>query len=89
MVAAAGPNIGRLGFCVAARRSCIGTGTREKAGAVARWNMRSQPGPRGSLLNQRMVASFGTTRCGAGQPAPNSSVRIVSRASSKRALYLG
>ncbi len=54
----------------------MGTGTREKTGAVARWNARSQPGPRGSRFSHRAVASFGTTRCGAGQPTPKSSVRI-------------
>ena len=35
---------------------------------------------------QREVAAFGTTRCGAGHPTPNSSVRIVPEASTRRAL---
>jgi hypothetical protein len=87
VVAAAGPNISWLGFCVAARRNCIATGSREKAGAVALWNARSQAGPRGSLLSQRTGASFATTRCDADQPMPNISVTSVSRASTRRSLY--
>ena len=88
-VAATGPNTGRLGFCVAATRNCIDIGIRERIGAVARCNGRNHRGPRGLVPSQRAVASFATTRWGAGQPAPKSSVRTVSSASIRRALYAG
>ena len=55
-VAAAGPTIGRLGRCVAARPELHRHRHRERTGAVARWNARSQPGPRGSRRSQRAVA---------------------------------
>ena len=60
-----------------------------RRGAERRLRARFSRGPRGSPPSRRSVAALGTTRCGAGQPAPKSSVRIVSLAASRRCAVLG
>ena len=75
-----------IGDRVSVERLDDGTGVIESVEPRQSRFSRRQPGPRGSFRSERAVAWLGTTRCDAGQPTPKSSVRTVSRASSKRLL---